>query len=1176
MKQLRHYLIALALTVLVPVGLFAQNQSVNFPSGSMTVRQAFDSVEHQAGVTVAYNDSLLDVNRTVTLPTGAVSLNEALSAILSGTGMHPVFDGKMVLVVKDDAPKTTSGLYTGKVVDSQGPVPGAMIIPEGGGTDAVAMTGADGRFSVKASQGTAFTVSMMGYKEYASSFGAQTEGLVITLEADIDVLDESVVVGYGVQKKVNLTGAVGVINGKDLNNRPVTNIAQALQGADPSLIMSMGNGSVEGSKYSVQIRGQVSLNSGSPLILVDGIESSLSQVNPNDIESVSVLKDASACSIYGATASAGVVLITTKNGKSGEFKVNYNGRAGVAFNTTSTDFITTGYDYVTLANEFSVRSKKGYAAWQYTDEELQMLYDRRNDVTENPDRPWVYKNSAGKYRYLGNFDWYNYIFKKVRPETEHNVTINGGNDKMNYYVSGRYLYREGVFNNASEDIYNGYSFRAKVNAKVKPWLRYTGNISYEGSAYNYGGYWEQDGSEGINSHGILWNMTQNISPTLVPVNPDGTTMMYTNGIQFADSPIASGRGGVLTDGRNKNSRKTGYLTLTNRLVFDITSWLNFTADYTYRMRDINNSYRSYPTANTWDKNMKKVVDFTNGSVYDFYQEQRGRLDAHIANAYFSVDKSWGKHNFTAVAGSQFQDYHSTLLKIRQKGSVSDKLAFINMAQGTIESASESNTAYRTLGFFARLNYDYAGKYLFEVSAREDGSSRFSSANRWAFYPSASAGWRMSEENFWNPIKDWWDLAKVRFSYGSLGNQQVSDYSYISTLTTSMMSYTFDGSTQAPKVSTPDALTSNLTWETVVTYNLGLDLGFLGNRLSANADFYIRDTKDMLTSAQELPAVFGADSPKINGADLRTMGYEISLSWKDQVKVAGKPFYYSIGGSLGDYITTITKFDNPNRSLSQHYEGQRLGEIWGYQIDGLFASDEEAAEYQSRINDSAVNKGVYLCGVADEAKLRAGDVRFVDRNGDNVINSGANTVDDPGDQYIIGNSLPRYTYSFRGDLSWYGLSLSVFFQGVGKCDWMPAPNCAYFWGPYAAPYTSFIPTDFASKTWTEDNTNAYFPRRRGYSNESNCMFRTNTDRYLQNASYIRLKNLTLGYTLPLKPNKAVEKVRFYLTGENLWYWSPMLKNTQYVDPEVATASSTQTDDCIYPFSRTVSFGVDITF
>lgn len=1174
MKQIKHYLITLLLAIMPVIGLHAQNKVVNFPSGTMTVRQAFEVIEHQLGMTIAYNESLLDVNRQVTPPSGKPVL-ETMTAILDGTGMQASIDGKMILIVKADQKVAAPVEYKGKIVDASGPVPGAMIMLDGK-KDNVAMTDIDGQFSIQATPGRTFVVSMMGYKDYTSRFGSQTAGIVINLEEDIDLLEESVVVGYGVQKKVNLTGAVGVISGKDLNNRPVTNAAQALQGADPSLLMSMSSGSIEGKQYNVKIRGQVSLNSGSPLILVDGIESSLTQVNPNDIESVSVLKDASSCAIYGATASAGVVLITTKSGKSGDLKVTYNGRGGVAFNTTRTDFVTTGYDYVTLSNEFTKNSPKGYNAWNYTDEEMQMLYDRRFDKTENADRPWVYTNEKGKYRYLGNFDWYGYVLKRTRPETEHNVTINGGNDKINYYVSGRYLYREGVFNNASEDILNGYSFRAKVNAKVKPWLRYTGNLSYEGSAYNYGGFWEQDGSEDLKSEGILWNITQNISPTIVPVNPDGTTTMYTNGIQFADSPIASGRGGVFTDGRNKNSRKVGYWVVTNRLVFDLTKWLNITADYTYRRRDNLNSYRSYPTANTWDKNMKKITEMTNGSVYDFYQEGRSYLNGHVANAYLNVNKSWGKHNFTAVAGAQLQDYRSSTSTIRQKGSISDKLAFINMAQGTIERADESNTAYRTLGFFARVNYDYAGKYLFEISGRQDGSSRFARGNRWAFYPSASAGWRISEEKFWGNLKSWWDNAKIRVSYGSLGNQQVSNYSYISTLSTSMMNYTFDSTNLAGKVSTPGAITEGLTWETVITYNLGFDLGFLSNRLTASADFYIRDTKDMLTSSQELPAVFGTSSPKINGADLRTKGYEITLTWKDQVKLAGRPFYYSVSGSLGDYVTTITKFDNPTKSLSQHYVGKRLGEIWGYQVEGLFKTDAEAAEYQARINDRAVNNCVYSCGVATLAKLKAGDVKFVDRNGDGVINTDENTVGKPGDRYIIGNSLPRYTYSFRGDIDWYGFNLSVFFQGIGHCDWMPPKTCSYFWSLYGFPASSFVPTDFESKTWTEDRRNAYFPRRRGYSTYSGAALGVNTDRYLQNAAYIRLKNITLGYTLPIKQNKAVEKVRIYATGENLWYWSPMKRHSKYIDPEVATASSKQSDDCIYPFSRTVSLGIDITF
>ena len=485
-----------------------------------------------------------------------------------------------------------------------------------------------------------------------------------------------------------------------------------------------------------------------------------------------------------------MVLITTKSGKAGTLKVNYNGRYGVSWNTTSTDFITSGYDYVKLTNEFCYPSK-GYVGWNYTDEEMQMLYDRRNDKTEHPDRPWVITDSNGKYRYLGNFDWYDYMFKRSRPETEHNISLTGGNDKINYYVSGRYLYREGLFNHGAEDIYNGYSFRTKIAAEVTPWMHYSNNISMEVTDYKYGGYWEQDGSEELNSNGILFNVANNISPTFVPVNPDGTTFVYSNGIQFANSPIASGRGGVFADGRNKNSRKNNYYIITNRVTFDLTrnKDLKLNADYTYRRRDNLGAYRSYPTANTWNATQTAVVDFTNGSIYDFYQEDRYYYNGHVVNAYLDYGHSWGKHNFSAVAGGNFEDFRSSKLSVRQKGSLSEKLSFINMAQGEIERCVESNTAYRTLGYFARANYDYAGKYLFEVSARYDGSSRFAANDRWGFFPSASAGWRISEEKFWEPMRNWWDNAKVRFSYGSLGNQQVSNYYYIETISTGQLGYT---------------------------------------------------------------------------------------------------------------------------------------------------------------------------------------------------------------------------------------------------------------------------------------------------------------------------------------------------------------------------------------------------
>ena len=1091
----------------------------------------------------------------------------------------------------------------GTVKDSDGELlMGAGVVVKG--TSQGTITDVDGNFVL---EGVTYPVtlvaSFIGMADQEVTLNSAAESpCQIVLGADENFLNEVVVVGYGTQKKVNLTGAVGVVEGKDLALRPVNSAAQALQGADPSLLLTMGNGSVEGNEYSVSIRGNVSINSGSPLILIDGVEGSLGQVNPNDIESVSVLKDASACAVYGAKASAGVILVNTKNGSSGKASITYDGRVSVSTNTTSTDFITSSYDYVTLCNEF-YEYFKGYGAWTFTDAQIEMMKERRYDVTENPERPWVIPDETGLYSYvyLANFDWYDFLFKRTRPETEHNISVRGGNDKVKYFVSGRYLYREGLFNNEGEDKFNGFNLRSKIDAKLTNWLTYSNSLSFERQLYSYGGFWEQDGLQGNTGTGILWNLTQNVGPMLTPWNPDGTVNMYPGYMADATSPIFSGRGGPYTDGRNTNSRARNYLTMTNRFTFDIVKGLKFIADYTYKRRDNVEAYRSLPTANSYDninKGLYKnptagmaVGQFTNGSVYDFYRQKRYYQDGHSANAYFTYNGSFNDHNVSATVGGNFDDYYATTLAITQKGGLSENLSFIGLTTNedgfnNIEAASQSISSYRTLGFFARANYDWKGRYLVELSGRYDGSSRFPKGQRWGFFPSASAGWRISEEPFFKPLKSWWSNAKVRLSYGSLGNQQVSDYYYWDTIKTGSQSVLLNGTTKSSYAQATVPVSSDLTWETVITQNLGFDLGFFKNKLNVTADFFIRDTKDMLTKAMTLPSVYGSAAPKTNAADLRTKGYEIQVSWKDGFKLAGKDFTYSVGGSLGDYKTVITKYDNPTKLLSDHYEGKVLGDVWGYVTDGLFATDEEAAAYAAIVNDKNANKGVYA-GKAPYNVLMAGDIKFLDLPtvdtdgdgipdaGDGIINTGDNTLENPGDRQIIGNTKPRYIYSLKGDLQWMGIDFSIFFQGVGKVSWMPDYNCIYFWNTYSYHRPTFIPKNFEAKCWSDeegaDNSNVLFPRRRGRMAASSYI--TTNDYWIQDASYIRLKNLTVGYTLPLK-TKAVEKVRVYFSGENLWYWSPMKEWTDVVDPEVATSSAY--GDCSYPYSKIFSFGVNVTF
>ena len=361
---------------------------------------------------------------------------------------------------------------------------------------------------------------------------------------------------------------------------------------------------------------------------------------------------------------------------------------------------------------------------------------------------------------------------------------------------------------------------------------------------------------------------------------------------------------------------------------------------------------------------------------------------------------------------------------------------------------------------------------------------------------------------------------------------------------------------------------------MISKNVGLDLGFFRNRLTFNGDFFIRDTKNMLTTAMTLPSVYGAAAPKENSADLRTVGYELAVSWKDNVTLAGKPLYYGITATLGDNVSHITRYENPDKLISDHFVGKRLGDIWGYRTDGFFATDEEAAAYEAAIDSKVVNADIFN-SKAPYNHLMAGDLKYKDLDGSGAINTGKNTLDDPGDREVIGNSRPRYNYALKTDFSWAGLDISIFFQGVGKLDWAPDAFSSYFWGPYGYQRPTFIPKDFEKLCWDPaegaDNSKAYFPRMRG---RLIANYKTN-DYYLQNAAYLRLKNLTVGYTLPLKKNRVLDKVRFYFSGENLFYVSPLTKRSKYVDPEVATAGS-DTRDITYPYSRTFSFGVDITF
>ena len=1139
-------------------------QNVSFSSNKVTLKSAFEKIEKESKYKIAYNSSQLDANRSVTLTKKSDDVFGMLNQLLKGINFTYEMEGNYIVIKPQQKAKSQAHgkkiKVRGVVKDETGePVIGATVMEKGTTTNGV-VTDIDGNYTIEIPADGMLAVSYIGCKDQDIKVNGR-EVINVNLADDNKVLSEVVVVGYGTQKKANLTGAVSMITADDINNRPVSNAAGALQGADPSVNLTFNSGSLD-SGYSIDIRGVASINGGSPLVLADGMEVNLSQINPNDIESISVLKDASASAIYGAKASSGVILITTKSGKDSEGKasISYNGRVGWKQNTTSTDFIHTGYDHVNLVNQF-YEAYQGKLMANYTDKDLQMLYDRRNDKTENPDRPWTVVGDDGKYYYYGNFDWYDYFYRKTRPEQEHNVSVTGGNDKVNYFASGRFFTQDGIFN-IYKDNYQNVSFRGKLNAKLSKHLTYSVNFNYNKTAYKYAGFY--------NEQQTISSLQSNILSSFVPRNPDGSVVQYTNQLT-SNSPLGSGHAGFLTANEARNSRENKYWIVANQLDYKVFDDLVLTASYAYKNRNYIYKRRSMPFE--YSRAEGATSTFTSGTITDYYQEGHMQIDDNNLNIYGTYTHIWDKkHNLKVVAGGQYEDYRTTDLSVKKNDLLSKDLSSFTVAQGET-TVGHDISAYRTLGYFARVNYDYEGKYLAEISGRWDGTSKFASKDRWGFFPSASIGWRMSSEKFWNKLLPVVNNAKFRFSVGSLGNQQVSNYAYFDQIyTDNKMSYTFDGLNKAYYASVSSPLSSSLTWETVSTYNWGLDLGFLDSKLTLTADIYIRDTKDMLTHSITLPSVFGATTPKENCADLRTNGWELYIGWQDKFNLAGKPFHYNVSATIGDYKSKITKFNNPDKLISDYYEGMTLGEIWGYKVAGLFATDEEAAAYQAKINDKAVNGRVYSS--KKDNHLMAGDVKFMDLDGDNVISEGSGTVADPGDKRIIGNSLPRY--SFRLGADWNGIDFNAFFQGVGKRNWYPTTYAYDFWGPYSFPSLSFIHKDFTDNVWSEDNQGAYFPRPRGYASYSGGALGVVNDRYLQNAAYLRLKNLTVGYTIPIS-KKIINSLRVYFTAENLFYWSPLKKYCKTVDPEMIYASSYNSGSGVgYSYSKSFSFGLDIKF
>ena len=1050
----------------------------------------------------------------------------------------------VLLLVAPFAFAQQSGRITGTVFDdARKPLVGASVAVAN--TTRGVSTSSDGKFEIVASPNETLVISYLGYATQEIRVDSRTR-IDVTLEPQANLIEDLVVVGYGVQKRVNVTGAVSSVNyAKEAESRPVTSTAQLLQGMNAGLMVSQTSGQPGQEGMLMRIRGIGTLNNSAPLVIVDGFESSIANVSPDDIESVSVLKDAASCAIYGNRGANGVVLVTTKTGggNAGKFNISYNGM--VAFNRPANHFgVVSNYaDYMELMNE-SAENIDGTLPFS------QAMIDLWREKEKDPNG--IADSGYPNYVAYPNTDWMEAMFEN-NVYHKHNLSASGSSGGTKYLMSFSYVNNPGVVARTGTE---RFQLRTNVSSQVTKWLEIGTKLwGYEGT---------RELSDFSGASGYMSRATPGIYPYY-----DGKYGWMENSEQSSSS-----RNNLYFINRVGGEEKSHYV---NAAIF-----ANVKLPYRIRYNVSFNYARSSSEHKYYGKTCNAFSFSKNDWAYRYEDLSKLALTQTDMGTYrwtFQNNLSWDytfaeKHDLTALVGFEAMYSNTSNLKAKKTGFAQDKLVEFDTAT-TVTSIDGTQTDFATASFFGRLTYAYDNRYLFETNLRYDGSSRFARKSRWGLFPSASAAWRISEEPFFGNAKDLVDNLKLRASFGSLGNQNVSSYyTYMRLITNKDFSnYTFDGSIKGKYSSLGAPVASDLTWETAQQWDLGLDLTMLNNRLNFTGDVYIRDTKDMLTDGIALPAVYGASLPDMNTADLRTKGYELTVNWRDQFQLAGKPFEYSVGFNISDYKSVITKYDNPNKSFDKdYYEGMEIGEIWGFVTDGFFKTDEEAKAYAKEVDLS------YSSGRLTGGWL-AGDLKFVDLNGDGFWNEGGKTVDQPGDRKILGNSRPTFSYGINASIRWMGFDASVFFQGTGNHYWYPNGQTMNFWGCYSASYLSFMPIDFHGKVWSEDNPDAYFPRPRAYSATGGYLAKVN-DHYLQNIRYLRLKNLTVGYTIPVSLTKkaGIDQIRVYFSGENLAYWSPLKKNTKYVDPEAAInrSSHAEFNRVYYPWPKTFMFGIDVTF
>ena len=1125
----------------------AMSAQISLTLENKSTRDVIREIERVSEYRFFYNEDLQGLDQKININASDANIQTVLNEIQRQTSISYVIkeNNQIVLSAGVKSNKTQqvgdNRIIKGTILDATGmPVIGANVMVKG--TTNGTITDMDGKFSLEVEEGATLVVSYIGFANQEIKVGNQTN-LSIALKEDVEALDELVVVGYGTQKKVNLTGAVSMVESEVLESRPVQNVGQALQGVVPGLNFSVNTtGGELNNALNMDIRGTGTIGEGSksaPLVLIDGIEGDMNSINPNDIKSISVLKDASSSAIYGSRAAFGVVLITTKEGRAGRTQVNYSNN--VRFSTpTALPNMMDSYQFAQFFNRAAMNQGGSPVFDEAT---MQRIVDyQAGKITSGAQ---IRSDGFWSENLLtnANVDWFEKVYKKAVPSHEHNLSVSGGSGKITYLLSGSFLKQNGFINYNSDD-FKRYTLNARINAELSKFVTLT-----------YGSKWiREDYDKPSYLGGLFYDSIARTWPTCPEYDDNGHIL-----------PSILNR--LICAGRNIDQKDQVYNQL-QLIVEPIKDWKIYVEG---NMRTINRMNHSellpIDRYNAAGENKFSTLDGSRAAGATSVAEQSWRDNYLTGNLYSDYFKQFDSgHYFKVMAG-----FNAELMKSRDIKGIMDNLITPDLP--TLNTATENPRTsggyshWATVGFFGRLNYNYKEKYLFEFNLRYDGTSRFLGDQRWGTFPSFSVGWNLAREDFFmdlGNLKDYISTLKFRGSWGQLGNTNTTDlYPFYLTVPFKTQSggWLVDGKRSNLSYA-PGLVSSMLTWETVESWNIGLDWGALNNRLTGSFEYYTRKTKDMVGPAPELPSILGTPVPKMNNADLKSYGFDLELSWRDKIG----EFSYGAKLVLSDNKLKVTRYPNENGIYSQWYSGKMSGELWAYETIGIAKSQEEMDQHLA----SLPNGGQDALG----SQWSAGDIMYKDLNGDGKIDAGSSTLGDPGDKKIIGNSTPRYRFGLTLDGSWKGFDLSLFFQGVAKRDYLLSGP--YFWGARNGQWHS-VGFDYHWDFFRPEgdplggNVDSYYPRPLFDQGSKNQQDQT---RYLQNAAYVRLKNLQLGYTFPKAwVNKiGLQNLRLYFSGDNLFTITGL---HGYYDPEALGAAGDQMGK-VYPLSRTYSVGMNINF